>query len=62
MEIRCTRCNAPMVCTPGDCWCQTYPTLAALDQSKGCYCPSCLKSLTELSGRDQRTAVRGKSP
>lgn len=62
MDIRCSRCGAPMTCEPGRCWCEAYPPLARVDQDKGCYCPSCLKSLTEVSGRDQTTAASGKSP
>ena len=51
-----------MTCQPGDCWCETYPPLAEPDRSKGCYCPSCLKSLTEFRGRDPTTAASGKLP
>ena len=62
MEILCARCHAPMTCNPGDCWCEKVPVLPNVEVSQGCYCPSCLKSALELSARDQRTAVSGKSP
>ncbi len=62
MNIRCSRCNAPMTCTPGNCWCDEFPPLDVTDAKRGCYCPSCLKSSIEASGRDQRTADSGKSP
>lgn len=62
MNIHCASCNAPMTCNPGACWCENYPPLPKADVSKGCYCESCLKSLLEVSGRDQRTAESGKSP
>jgi hypothetical protein len=61
-NTRCSRCGAPMTCNPGDCWCDREPVLPVTDLSKGCYCPSCLKSLTEASGRDQRSDVSGSSP
>jgi hypothetical protein len=63
MNTNCSRCNAPMICDPqGDCWCKELPPLPAPDDSKGCYCASCLKSSIEESARAQRTAERGKSP
>jgi hypothetical protein len=61
-EITCSRCHAPMTCNPGACWCETYPLLPNIDAAKGCYCESCLRSLLDASGRDQRTADKGKSP
>jgi hypothetical protein len=63
MEIRCSRCNTPMACDPqGNCWCQALPPIPGPDYSKGCYCESCLRSSIEASARDQRTALRDKSP
>ena len=64
METRCVRCNAPMTCNPGgSCWCKDLPPVMPMTaDSAGCYCPSCLKSLIEASGRDQRTKASGKSP
>jgi hypothetical protein len=63
MEIRCSRCKAPMACEPqGNCWCKALPAIPNPDYTKGCYCESCLRSSIEASERDQRTAASGKSP
>jgi hypothetical protein len=51
-----------MTCTPGDCWCDTLPVLPTPEPSRGCYCPSCLKSLTDAITRDQCTEDSGRSP
>jgi hypothetical protein len=61
-NARCSRCGAPMICYPGNCWCDALPLLASPDPAFACYCPSCLKSATEASGRLQSTASKPNSP
>jgi len=52
MNIHCARCQMPMTCNPGACWCEKYLPLPNVDAAKGCYCESCLTSLIEASGRE----------
>ena len=43
-ETLCTRCGAPMDCTPeGDCWCMAVPPrLPVPSEPAACLCPRCL--------------------
>jgi hypothetical protein len=61
-NTHCSRCQAPMTCNPGACWCEKFPPLPKPDAAMGCYCESCLTSALEESGRDHSTAVKGRSP
>jgi hypothetical protein len=54
METRCSKCGAPMSCTPeGDCWCMELPhgpmPLPGAGEAEGCLCRTCLeRKLHEL--------------
>ena len=61
-NTRCSRCGAPIICNPGNCWCEQVVPLASPDPTRACYCASCLKSAIEASGRVQSTASSNKSP
>lgn len=45
----CNQCGATFSCgsdtTSGNCWCDRLPPIVSLEETSGCYCPSCLKAL-----------------
>lgn len=52
----CPRCGKPVICGMkagmARCWCADYPPVLkvpAADAGVGCYCPECLKTVTEAA-------------
>lgn len=53
MDTRCSACNGPMACNPGNCWCEKLSSLPTIEASKGCLCPGCLGE--RLAKLDRKT-------
>ena len=52
----CPRCGKPVACGMktgmARCWCADYPPMLkvpAAESGAGCYCPECLKAVTEAA-------------
>lgn len=48
-EKHCPECNTGFSCGPTTgktfCWCNTYPTIIAIEAGENCRCPDCLATL-----------------